>query len=491
MKKLVGVIDIGTATVTAAWVARMGGRLCLRRFVCRSRAELATPADILTELGTTKGRLVSVLSGEHVSLRCLKLPFQAQKKIEQAVRFAAEPHLPWDIDDAAVAAVLGQETEGGRELTAAAARKADLDSHLAGLPGLKVCRLACRTSSLLALAQVLRLSGNGRDGVSPAPSVLLGLGHTKTDILVIHAGELRAARSLPYGAGNAQAGEGDVTFAVKDYTTRIGQEVEWLLASLWSDRPADRIWVTGGGSLLDGVIAGLSQSAGLEADRWCPEIDIEETATALDGDQVLALGATAIGAAAQELFGTGVDLQRAALSVRSFGERAGPWLIAGALLGGIALGGWAGANFRRIGELHTRVARSLSAQRAAWRGVFPQRQVPLNVKPVMASELRGLQQLEQDAIPERHRSALDILLDVVRLMPSTARLDDAHIRITQRSVSIQAETSSWEGVEQMEKGISSSPVLEAVGKDIKALAPGRIRINLEVRIKQPGAGVQP
>jgi len=109
----------------------------------------------------------------------------------------------------------------------------------------------------------------------------------------------------------------------------------------------------------------------------------------------------------------------------------------------------------------------------------------------MASELRGLQQLEQDAIPERHRSALDILLDVVRLMPSTARLDDAHIRITQRSVSIQAETSSWEGVEQMEKGISSSPVLEAVGKDIKALAPGRIRINLEVRIKQPGAGVQP
>jgi type II secretory pathway component PulL len=74
--------------------------------------------------------LVSALPGEFVAKRLLTLPFSDRRRLAQVVPFALEEHLPFPVDDAAVAfARVGRE-DGKTLVIAAFARKDDLKSHL-------------------------------------------------------------------------------------------------------------------------------------------------------------------------------------------------------------------------------------------------------------------------------------------------------------------------------------------------------------------------
>src|SRR6266851_9200655 len=139
--------------------------------------------------------VVSALPGEFVAKRLLALPFSDRRRLAQVVPFALEEHLPFPVDNAAVAfARVGRE-DGKTLVIAAFARKAEVQSHLellarAGLDPKVV------TLGTLALAGLLARARNGAGGAH----LVVDIDHACTSMVLIDAlGTPRAVRTVSRG----------------------------------------------------------------------------------------------------------------------------------------------------------------------------------------------------------------------------------------------------------------------------------------------------
>jgi type II secretion system protein L len=140
--------------------------------------------------------VISALPGQLVAKRLLTLPFRDHRKLEQAVPFALEEHLPFGVEDAVVA-YLPLLRDGKSSLVLAAlVKRDDLRTHLdllatAGLDPKTV------TLSSLALSALINRSRNGNGTVA---HLLVELDHHRTSVVLIdHEGIPRALRILPVG----------------------------------------------------------------------------------------------------------------------------------------------------------------------------------------------------------------------------------------------------------------------------------------------------
>ena len=152
----------------------------------------------LARVISTAGRpdvLISALPGEFVAKRLLELPFTDKRRLHQVVPYALEEHMPFAIDDAAVAFTRVGREDNKTLVLAALARRVDLEKHLdlLGHAGLdpKIVTLAP-----FALAGILARSRNG----SAAAHVVLDIDHGSTSMVLIDAeGMPRALRTVGQG----------------------------------------------------------------------------------------------------------------------------------------------------------------------------------------------------------------------------------------------------------------------------------------------------
>jgi general secretion pathway protein L len=152
----------------------------------------------LTRIVAATGPLditISALPGEQVAKRLLTLPFTDRRRLRQVVPFALEEHLPFAVDDAAVAfAAVGREN-GGTLVIAAFARKEILERHLellarAGIDPKTV------TLSTHALAGFLSRVRNGYTG----SQLVVEIQESGTSmVLMDQAGMPRAIRTVSQG----------------------------------------------------------------------------------------------------------------------------------------------------------------------------------------------------------------------------------------------------------------------------------------------------
>ncbi|HKD65579.1 MAG TPA: type II secretion system protein GspL [Candidatus Binataceae bacterium] len=139
--------------------------------------------------------VISAMPGELVAKRLLTLPFSDRRKLEQAVPFALEEHLPFSIEEAVVA-YLPLLRDGKNSLVLAAlARREDLRAHLdllaeAGLDPKTV------TLSSLALSALINRARNGNGAAS---HLLVEFEHGRTSVVLLDNGVPRALRTLPVG----------------------------------------------------------------------------------------------------------------------------------------------------------------------------------------------------------------------------------------------------------------------------------------------------
>jgi type II secretion system protein L len=159
-------------------------------------------ADLAPALGRLLGQtgvpdiVISAIPGELVAKRLLTLPFSDRRKLEQAVPFALEEHLPFSVEDAVVA-YLPLLRDGKTSLVLAAlVRRDDLRAHLdllaaAGLDPKSV------TLSSLALSALINRSRNGNGSVS---HLLVEVERRRTSVVLLDDGGVpRALRVLPVG----------------------------------------------------------------------------------------------------------------------------------------------------------------------------------------------------------------------------------------------------------------------------------------------------
>src|SRR5713226_7642150 len=142
--------------------------------------------------------VISALPSDRVAKRLLELPFKDARRLHQVVPFALEEHLPFPVDNGAVAfSRCGQE--GNHTLVMAAmVRKTDLQHHLdllakAGLDPKTV------TLAPLALAAMFTRSRNGNGAKPMAHLVVEGDESSTSVVLVDLEGTPRALRSIVGG----------------------------------------------------------------------------------------------------------------------------------------------------------------------------------------------------------------------------------------------------------------------------------------------------
>ena len=142
--------------------------------------------------------VISALPANLAVKRLLELPFKDARRLHQVVPFALEEHLPFPVDNGAVAF-----TRVGREgdstlVMAAMVRKTDLQNHLdllqkAGLDPKTV------TLAPLALAAMFTRTKNGNGAKPMAHLVVEGDESSTSVVLVDLGGTPRALRSMPGG----------------------------------------------------------------------------------------------------------------------------------------------------------------------------------------------------------------------------------------------------------------------------------------------------
>lgn len=153
----------------------------------------------LSRLAVEAGEIdivISALPSDQVAKRLLELPFKDGRRLHQVVPFALEEHLPFPVDNGAVAFSRVGQRDGHSLVMAAMVRKTDLQQHIdllakAGLDPKMV------TLAPLALAALI---GRARNGAVPtAHMVVEGDDCSTTLVLVDESGTPRALRSIHGG----------------------------------------------------------------------------------------------------------------------------------------------------------------------------------------------------------------------------------------------------------------------------------------------------
>jgi hypothetical protein len=137
---------------------------------------------------------ISALPGEFVAKRLLTLPFTDRRRLEKVVPFALEEHLPFAVDDAAVAFARVGRQDSSSLILAAYARKEELRRHLQVLAAAGIDPKTV-TLSTHALAGLLARSRNG----TGAHLVLEIEERSTSMVLIDQAGTPRAMRTVGQG----------------------------------------------------------------------------------------------------------------------------------------------------------------------------------------------------------------------------------------------------------------------------------------------------
>ncbi|MER3455821.1 MAG: hypothetical protein C4303_00990 [candidate division GAL15 bacterium] len=211
-RSLVG-LDVGSHSVKAVELVRAGGR-----FRVAHAAVVATPPggvvdgaaqdpkvlapairEAFDRARIRNRRVNTALSGRAVVVREVRLPTMPDAELAQAVRFEAERYLPAASKDAAVDFQILERVQEGQttrlDVLFVAARRDVVDGFSLAL---REAGVTPEVLEVTSFALMRLFQSETQEGAV----VLADLGADSSDILVVHKGRLRLARSVPV-AGNA------------------------------------------------------------------------------------------------------------------------------------------------------------------------------------------------------------------------------------------------------------------------------------------------
>lgn len=292
MAQVVVGLDVGSSAIRAARL-KVGFRTMeLESLVSRRLDE--EPWAAVAEAARGADLLFSALPGDETSIRTLRLPAAAAKRLEQILPFELDGEIPFDVQEMVIDHVVLEQGKGSEslEVMAVAARRSSVERHIAALAeaGLKPREVG---GGALALAELCQL-------MAPAGTVaVVDVGHSHTDICVAKDGVAVAARTSSVGG--------------RDVTSALARafDVPEAVAADW--KHAERYLADWDLSALDGEQRAAAESVRSAADLLVREIRQTLAAHTLSGnapvERVLLCGG---GAALEGL----VDYLCSALDVR-------------------------------------------------------------------------------------------------------------------------------------------------------------------------------
>lgn len=337
MAKVTG-IDIGSSSIKLVEIDGSPRKWRVTRVVSMPRsvpqeAEDDTPPPderelLMTDLkaawhesGATRDRALVAVSASKCVLRTMALPFRGRDEIRKVLKFEAEGHIhSHAIDDVVVDAQTIEERKDGTELFLVACPKEPLAEQLKLLQksgcdpehcDLDAAALVAASDELGVFSAPQAVEGEdaiedvapGADGAAEgehaAVDLVLDLGASSIQMIVVSEGSMRTVRCLRWGLARYMRLD-DTGEARPDPSKsaeiagRILREAQRYLSGLGLDAGARRIFVSGGGARWPELRDAIAQEAGVTVEI----LDLLVRATSTEGeggDCDVALAAAVVG----------------------------------------------------------------------------------------------------------------------------------------------------------------------------------------------------
>jgi type IV pilus assembly protein PilM len=478
LKNVLG-LDLGSHSVKAVELQQTlrGMEVVQLRELARDDEQASLPELLqhfvhLHRLSTE--HVVTALPGDSLSSRRLSFPFAERRKLAQAVPFAVEGDLPFDLDSV----VVDWEIVGGdrsrADVVATIAPRAEVSKLLAELDvaGCPPHTVEAEGLCLGNLAAIFDL---------PGVRLLADLGHRKSTFCLLVNGRAVAARTVRVGGRHiSEALAEDRSLSLEDaelvkceegvfdggglgtsprveaVLDRIAREVARTEASLEqitvgaASGRVEGLTVFGGTAQLDGLDRYLAERTGIPSERLGLPREGSSAGFVAGGPPILYAPAIALALRGtpraatrtnfrQDEFAVRLDLGRFRRDFRWTG-----WFAAAAValwLTSFATGAW----------LTSRQAARLEREsQRLWSEVFPGRAAPQNALAALRREVDDAnERAEFLGVYRGNLSALDVLAEISRLVPSDLDISFEELSIDRQTVRMRVYAESFEAADRL------------------------------------------
>ncbi|MGE0632389.1 MAG: type IV pilus assembly protein PilM [Pseudobdellovibrionaceae bacterium] len=343
-KKLVA-IDIGTSSIKLAEVEVSKNGCKLLAFgitptppnsvaggdIPSPESAASAIKQVLNETRIKKKNVVTGLSGTSVIVKKITVPKMEKQLIAEQVRWEAEQYIPFDINEISLAHHVLRSSSGGADsmdVLLIAAQNQIVSQYMEAIT---LAGLQCHVLDVsgFALANCFEMNY----GVIPGQCVgLLNIGAGTTNFVVVNGGEVIFTRDIPVGGGtftteiqkemgvtaseaealkmSAATGRevpAEVHSVISASTESVTEEIRNsfdFFAATSNGLSLGRLFFTGGGSNLPGLIEHIATSAGVSAERMDPFVRVRSQAKNMNQNymaQVRPLAAVVLGLAMRKM----------------------------------------------------------------------------------------------------------------------------------------------------------------------------------------------
>ncbi len=459
--------------------------------------------------------VVCALSGNQLSSRRLNFPFRDHKRLSQAVPFEVESEVPFPVEDILVAWQVVGDDRTRATVVASIAQRRHVGALLAELAEASCDPriLESEGFALANLASLFDLSGT---------RLLADIGHEKTALCLMMDGKAVSSRTLPIGgraltdaiardrgwngieAERSKCEDGifqrdftstsDGAFAVVD---RLAREILRTLEALEPvlggspESQVSQITLLGGTAKLHRIDEYLSERTNIPASRLSLPPDEEGAALVAGGDPVLFAPAIALALRGTAQATTRMNFRQGEFAYRTdlrqmFGRDMRPTAALAACFV-LLLGATAATSI----TLDSRRAKTLDQQvTQLYTDVFATEPPPAH--PIAAMRDAGIQARARAdflGVYGGNRSALDLLAELSKRVPSDLEVKFEEVSIDRRVVRIKVSAKSFEAADRLTNQLAASePFLEAkIDGEVKASRKRDLKLfNVTIPLSVPG-----
>jgi general secretion pathway protein L len=512
MKNVLG-LDLGSHSLKAVEFRQTlrGVEVVQLRSLPRADADVPLPELVrrfvdLHRLSTEQ--VVVNLPGARLSSRRLSFPFRERRKLAQAVPFAVEEELPFDLEDVVIDWTITGGDRSRADVMAAIAPRAEVSELLAQLE-------AAGCSPRVIEAEGLVLGNLSAVFDLPGRRLLADLGHAKTTFCLLVDGAAVAARTVPLGgrhltealaadrglspaeAERAKCEEGvfgsrgapPQTAKVLDRFAREVVRTLGAVEEVIGGTAPDEVTIFGGTSLLGGLDDFLSEQTGIATRRLPLPRESHGQGLVAGGPPILFASAIALGLRGTAQARTGMNFRRDEFAVRIDVSqmlrefRATAWLAAAAaVLALVGFGTSAWLASRQADELEARAAQLFAE-------VLPGVPVPENPVAGLRQQLAAAQE-RADFLGVYHGnlSALDLLTELSKLVPADLDIALEELSIDRQTVRMRVHAQSFQSADRLGVELGKSGPFEgaSIGSIETDSKTGAKRFNVTISLKPPG-----